>query len=244
MGLGPTEAARHTSFPGPRGPEEGRRAGSPQLVWGLGLRRVRAISGGDPRWMERPALAPGQLLQAQPPVASGGFPGEAPGENDSWLFPAHGPQGAPESRWARSPQAAAVQWPPSHPPGTRGSGRASPAHRRSGRLGPGPPGSLGLSLAPARPSPGLCRMGNFAADSSPIPTVGTAAARQSGPHTGKEFSLRKEAGLQQKPWPPAGLRTQTFSPCYQTPPQRAPTHHRSLPRHSEEVAAHCLLGGP
>lgn len=97
---------------------------------------------------------------------------------------------------------------------------------------------------PARPGPGLCRMGNFAADSSPIPTVGTAAACSSGPYTSKELSLRKEAGLRQRPRPPAGLRIQILSPCYQTPPQQAPTCPRSLPRHSEEVAAHSLLECP
>lgn len=97
---------------------------------------------------------------------------------------------------------------------------------------------------PARPGPGLCRMGNFAADSSPILTEGTAAACSSGPYTGKEFSLQKEAGLQQRPWPPAGLRTQILSPCCQTPPQQAPTCRRSLPRHSEEVVAHFRLECP
>ena len=87
-------------------------------------------------------------------------------------------------------------------------------------------------------------MGNFAADSSPIPTVGIAAACSSGPYTSKELSLRKEAGLRQRPRPPAGLRTQILSPWYQTPPQQAPTCRRSLPRHSEEVAAHSLLECP
>lgn len=225
---------------------EGTQGGLPSAAVGSG--RVPAVSGRDPRWMECPALAPCQLLPGPAHSGQWGLPRRS---RDSRLLPTHGPQGAPKSRWDQIPHTAAAQRPPglpSPPQGARGSGRASPAHRRSGRLGPDLPGSPGQSLVlgldPARPGPGLCRMGNFAADSSPIPTVGTAAACSSGPYTGKELSLRKEAGLRQRPRPPAGLRIQILSPCYQTPPQQAPTCPRSLPRHSEEVAAHSLLECP
>lgn len=137
--------------------------GSPQPLWGLV--GSRPFLEGTPAGWRAPPSPPASCSQAQPTAVSGGFPG---GDSDSRLLPTHGPQGAPESRWARSPHTAAVQWPPglpSHPPGTRGSGRASPAHRRSGRLGLGLPRSPGqslvLGLAPRPPWPWPVQDGEF-----------------------------------------------------------------------------------
>lgn len=193
-------------------------------------RPLPAAPRPSPRW-------PAGASQAKPPgtMTHGFFPPTAPREP-----PRAGGPGAHTQLLSSGPhlilQGPEAQGGPHLPTeGQGGWGQACPGLRLK---------ALFWAWPPARPSPGLCRMGNFAADSSPIPTVGKAAARSSGPYTGKEFSLQKEAGLQQKPWPPAGLRTQILSPCYQTPPQRAPNHHRSLPQHSKEVAAHCLLGCP